>query len=205
VKKWYDQELAGPVYAGVDTERFAPLSVTDPNRILYVGRLGDGKGVGRLLKAARQLNRNYTVRIVGDGPLRDELETNAPQCVEFAGTVDHDRIHHEYQQAAVTVLPTVHEAFPVTVIESLACGTPVVATDIDATRLTIDHTNTGYLLSDRNPETICDGITQVLSHERYRTAARTDGRATAHNYDWASQADAFRSLLANVGDYPDDC
>jgi len=195
VQEWYNRELAGPVYAGVDTERFSPVGLRPENTILYVGRLGKGKGIKQLVRAAHHLCNDYTVRIVGDGPLSDWAAEHKSANTELVGTVPHSRIHEEYQNATVTVLPTVHEAFPVTVIESLACGTPVIASDIDATRLTIDDGETGFLLQDREPKTIANAVQAACKCYHLQGQARQQGPRVAREYSWQEQANKYRQLL----------
>lgn len=197
VDRWYNRDLAGPVYAGVNPKRFQPADETVPNRILYVGRLGQGKGLAQLMHAAEQLPA-FDVRIVGDGPLKPELDAMAPDNVEFVGTVPHSQVHREYQQASCFVLPSVHEGFAVCVIEALATGTPVVATRLDSTQLTVQNNETGILIGDREPDTIANAIDMVLQDDSYRAKARVQGRETALQYSWSEQASKFAEVLQNV-------
>jgi D-inositol-3-phosphate glycosyltransferase len=195
VQNWYDRDLYGPVFAGVDTDQFKPdPGQTDPFRALYVGRLGEGKGLFRLLNAATLLDGTYQVHLVGDGPLRDDLEDYAGPNVTFHGTVPHDQIHTQYQQAGMLVLPTEHEAFPVCVIEALATGTPVITTDIDATRLTITSGKNGLLLPDRRATTIKQAIQTVTDYDR----PVQEAVETADQYRWEHQASRFRCICERV-------
>lgn len=198
VQSWYNRELVGPVYAGVDCDRFKPTEKREPQRVLFVGRLGEGKGLHNLVDAAKILPDHYSVRLVGDGPLEADLKERAPSCVEFVGTVPHDKIHREYQRATVLCLPSVHEGFPVTVIEALATGTPVVSTDLDSTNLTVEDTVTGRLLSDRTPESIASAVREVCTNAEYTHNARKQGREVVKQYDWSEQAARYRNILSRV-------
>ena len=100
---------------------------------LYVGRLQDWKTVDIVIDALRECqNTNICLRIVGDGPERANLQTRAADLagrVEFTGAVPHDRIMDEYDRADMFLLPSIRECGGAVVLEAMARGLPVVATD----------------------------------------------------------------------------
>jgi glycosyltransferase involved in cell wall biosynthesis len=103
--------------------------------VLYVGRLSEEKGVDVLLLAARLLSPATTVRIVGDGPARSELEAIAASgggaTVEFAGHVSPDQVRRHLAEASVLVIPSrCNENQPLAALEALAAGVPVVGSEV---------------------------------------------------------------------------
>ncbi len=125
---------------GVDPQRFHPTGDT-PNRnyLLFVGRLVPYKGLEVLIRALAIDPLPIPLYIAGNGPLRRRLESLARELdvdVHFLGRVPDDRLPALYQHAAATVLPSVNqqEAFGITLVESMACGTPVVASDLPGVR-----------------------------------------------------------------------
>jgi teichuronic acid biosynthesis glycosyltransferase TuaC len=133
---------------GVDTHRFFPgdpgearerLSLAAPGPILvWVGRMIPVKGLEVLLEACRLLHRErpgFRLVLVGDGPLRPKLEAEVAAqglvgTVLFAGAVAHHGLPDWYRAADLTVMSSWSEGIPNVLLESLACGTPFVATAV---------------------------------------------------------------------------
>ncbi|HUR62208.1 MAG TPA: glycosyltransferase family 4 protein [Candidatus Thermoplasmatota archaeon] len=120
---------------GIDPERFRPAGKTKGDYLLFVGRLVPYKGVEVLLHALAKLRPDLPLHIVGNGPLRESLEALAARLkvdVRFLGHVEDAQLPDLYRGARLTVLPSVtgQEAFGISLIESMACGTPVVASSL---------------------------------------------------------------------------
>jgi glycosyltransferase involved in cell wall biosynthesis len=121
---------------GVDPARFRP----HPGRaaqayLLFVGRLVPYKGLDVLLQALALAPPGIPLLVVGDGPLRSHLEASARRLavdVRFLGHVADEELPALYAKASLTVLPSVtrQECFGISLLESMACGTPVVASDL---------------------------------------------------------------------------
>lgn len=125
---------------GVDTERFTPdgpesdLIDHDGHVVLFVGRLVDGKRPGDAVQAVSRLSDGMDAKlyVVGDGPLQEELETEA-ENVAFLGHVPYDEMPAIYRSGDVLVLPSRAEGLPRTVLEAFASGTPVVSSHLEQT------------------------------------------------------------------------
>ncbi|HEX8916922.1 MAG TPA: glycosyltransferase family 4 protein, partial [Chloroflexota bacterium] len=130
---------------GVDVERIqaaAPVSAGKP-LILTVGRLKGYKNVGRILEAMTHLEPGLRLVIAGDGPDRSALEQHARRLnlesrIRFLGHVPQSELDRWYRAARVFVTVSSEEAFGVTVLEALAAGARVVASDIPAHREVAD-------------------------------------------------------------------
>jgi len=135
---------------GIDCSRFEPTDCKSRRQLLFVGRLKDGKGPHYLLEAFGQLAAQYpdlSLKLVGDGPLRPDLETQASQLgvsdrVEFLGEVPNDELPRLYNESLAFVLPSLSEGLPRTVLEAMACGTPVVTSDLEQLRPIVE--DAGY-------------------------------------------------------------
>jgi len=121
---------------GFDPASFHPdSSVQTRDDILFVGRLVPYKGLDVLLRALASMPKAPALRVAGDGPERARLENLAARLgvdVTFLGRVDDRALPDLYRAAQLTVLPSINsqEAFGMTLLESMACGTPVVASDL---------------------------------------------------------------------------
>jgi glycosyltransferase involved in cell wall biosynthesis len=125
---------------GVDTERFTPdgpesdLIDHDGPVVLFVGRLVEGKRPRDAIEAVSRLPNDLNAKlcIVGDGPLRKELEAEANGAV-FLGHVPYDGMPAIYRSGDVLILPSRAEGLPRTVLEAFASGTPVVSSHLEHT------------------------------------------------------------------------
>lgn len=104
----------------------------EAGNVLFVGRLVPEKGGQTLVRAWKQLERPPLLTIVGDGPLRAEIEAEAAGCnIEFTGWLTPEEVNQRMRRAALFVFPSEwYEAGPLVLIEAYSCGTPVLASDI---------------------------------------------------------------------------
>ncbi len=97
--------------------------------VLFVGRLVSEKGVIELLESVKNWEENISLKIIGSGPLEELVKETASKCnnVEFIGVIDQDKLPLYYSGSDILVVPSVsEEGFGRVILESLACGTPVI-------------------------------------------------------------------------------
>ena len=166
------------VTAGLPEERIVvkPNSLVDTpesgegngNFVLYVGRLSAEKGVVALLRAWRQV-RDVPLKIAGDGPLRDslrELARDSRAAVEFLGHLDRRRVLDLMGEAKMLILPSEwYEGFPMTIAESYAMGTPVVASDIGSLSEIVEEGNTGRTFQPGNVDQLASVVQSLFGDE----------------------------------------
>ncbi len=153
---------------GIDCSQFEPTNCEPNRQLLFVGRLKDGKGPHYLLEAFGQLAAEYpdlSLKLVGDGPLRPDLETQAAQLgvtdrVEFLGEVPNDELPRLYNESLAFVLPSLSEGLPRTVLEAMACGTPVVTSDLEQLRPIVE--DAGYTAEPGSPADLRSSMDELL-------------------------------------------
>lgn len=144
LRRWNVDTRTAVVNNGIDTERFVPYgpdhdSVTGDPALVFVGRLVDGKRPQDTLEAFDSVLEDYpdaTLTFCGTGPLRDELETQAQtlgieNAVRFLGHLPYDEMPSVYRAADALLLSSRAEGLPRTVLEAMACDTPVVVSDLE--------------------------------------------------------------------------
>lgn len=161
---------------GVDLEKFRPGDRAAARRDLGFGRrtlLAVGHLIPRkdheLIVRALPLVPDVDLVIVGEGPLRERLlgiaaELGVGGRVRIVGNVLQDRLVSFYSAATLSVLTSRHEGMPNVVLESLACGTPVVATLVEGVPELLDAPAAGLLVRERTPEALAAGINAVLGN-----------------------------------------
>lgn len=147
--------------------------------VVYVGRLSAEKGVRTLLSAWKFLP-GVPLKILGDGPLRQELERSSATDnlpVEFLGFCDHKRIAEVVGGAAFQIVPSEwYEGFPMVIVEAYAYGTPVIASRIGSLDEIVEEGVTGVKFEPGNPRDLSDKVkalwTDPLRQSTLRRTAR---------------------------------
>ncbi|MEU1461614.1 glycosyltransferase [Streptomyces sp. NPDC005727] len=206
---------------GVDTARFSPAPAAtapaapcrtalppdlDPSAplVVCVGRLCRQKGQDVLLRAWEQVRRtapDARLVLVGDGPDRDALRARAHPSVHFAGAVD-DTVPW-YRAADLVVLPSRWEGMALAPLEALACGRPVVLTDVDGARESLPPALTPHcLVPAADPVALAAAVTALLADAPLRAALADQGRrhvVSTHDVRHTAErvADLYRDLLGS--------
>lgn len=161
----------------VDTNEFKPLEMDrKENIVLFVGGLDKAhyfKGVDILIKATSEIkNLDWQLRIAGDGELKNNLQALSQELsienkVKFLGKLDKKGLIEHYQKAKVLVLPSINsnEAFGIVLIEAMACGTPVIASDLPGVRTVFENEKSGLLVEPKNIEDLKNKIELILQNE----------------------------------------
>jgi D-inositol-3-phosphate glycosyltransferase len=212
------------VPCGVNLDLFQPMDKEHARRklglkkgeriILFVGRIEPLKGIDVLIGAAAQLHEdeNFRVLIVGgDARADDQIEELRRQAarlgvdhhISFVGAVEHEALPLYYNAADVCVVPSYYESFGLVAIESMACGTPVVASRVGGLASTISDGETGYLIPWRCPEPFAERLELLLDNDELRASFGRAAREAVERYRWANVADAvsamYDALLAEAG------
>ena len=176
------------VPSGVDLDRFSLAPAADGAlRFLCVGSLTLRKNVLRLARAFEQVGEG-TLRFVGDGPLRAELERRPG--IELAGALPHDRIPDEIAAARVVCGPSLIEPFGQALLEAMARGRTVVATRIGGPPEFVEP-DAGLLVDPADEDALVDGLRAAARLPRPNPAAR----AAAAGHDVNEQARRLEAIL----------
>lgn len=192
----------------------------DPDKILllFVGRIEPLKGLETLLRAVAILRERgvcqceqLCLAIIGGEPgeslaelnaemerikaLRDELDLE--HLVTFLGKRDQDTLPDYYASADAVIMPSHYESFGMVALEAMACGTPVIASEVGGLAFLVKDGETGFHVPDRDPGALADRICAIITDPILR--ARLGGRAAdyARGYSWQLIADKI------VGVYED--
>ena len=191
---------------GVDLERFRPLSADGLRSELglkgcvwlAVGHLIERKGVNFVIEALARVPDTMLL-IAGDGPDEHKLRSLTERLglharVRFLGAVPHEELCGYYNAADVTMLASSREGMPNVVLESLACGTPVVAAPFDGVTELLNAPEAGEVAAERNAEAIAGAWSRLQSRSPKRAATRT----FAEQLGWRPVVEAQCELYARV-------
>ncbi len=183
---------------GVDDHRFAgaqPIDeLVDPDKplLLFVGRLEKRKGLETLVKAFLRLRasgQRLRLVVVGEGPERERCQSLVPPSlrteVQFVGAVSHDDLPRYHASADVFVSPaTGGESFGIVLLEGMAAGLPVVASDIPGYRTVMTDGVQGRMVPPGDSIALADALEAMLSNVSLRKAMAQEGIRTAGEYSW---------------------
>ncbi|MEJ2149169.1 MAG: glycosyltransferase family 4 protein [Chloroflexota bacterium] len=156
----------------VDTDLFRPREdlACEPGLVCFVGRLAPQKNLAALIEAMAGL-KGARLRLIGDGPQRNNLfrlaqEKGVP--IEILGTVPQEELPVLLAECEAFVLPSLYEGLPKSLLEAMAAGVPVVATQVQGSASVIQHRETGWLCEDTSPEALHRGLSALLRESRLR-------------------------------------
>lgn len=152
----------------IDSARFTPAFDNDGHTFIYLGRLSAEKGLLTLLKAVSELKGKFSLKIIGDGPLREDLvaytKDKKLSNIEFLGYMQPDAIKKEIAKAVFTVVPSEwYENNPMSVIESFALGKPVLGARIGGIPELVRDGETGQTFEAGNADDLREKILRLLS------------------------------------------
>ncbi len=208
---------------GVDTSHFYPIPPDeakmaigikpDVRMILFVGRIEPLKGLDTLIRAMLCLKLNHPdhpvhLAIIGGEPdaspqqmsaemarlqkLCDELALD--QTVIFLGKRGQDTLQYYYSAAEVLVMPSHYESFGMVALEAMACGTPVIASEVGGLGFLVQNGETGYTIPNGDPAVLCDKLSTLLNDANLREAMGKRAAEYAQSYTW----DKIAAQIVNV-------
>ncbi len=191
---------------GVDTDFFRagpPADAGARSGLLFLGRLDPRNGLDTVFAALpRVLARHPEARltVAGDGPLRPVYERLARplgSAVRFVGRVNGDRPGH-YAGADLYLCPTTQASFGITLLEAMACETPMVISDITGFRELIAGGREAVLVPKSRPEAWADAIVALLDDRSRRVEMGAAGRRKAETYAWPRIAEQVTAVYRRV-------
>lgn len=181
--------------------------------VLFVGRLAEKKGVTYLIEAMRHVDA--LLAIAGDGSLKKELERQGKDVdkmvgwnkVKFLGAKTHEELKAIYASADVFVCPSItakggdQEGFGLVMLEAMASGLPVVASNSGGIPQLIKDGVNGFLCEEKSAAQITDAISKLLNDEKLRKSVLVESGKTIKEYDYCAIAERYKALLNGKGDY----
>ena len=189
---------------GVDLVSFSPvnkslakqkLSMKNEKNVLFVGRIDPIKGIEILLEMAKILKAKfqYKLLIVGGGSINSkeliELKTKIDiNClsnyVELIGSVPHQQLKFFYSAVDVFVLTSFYESLGFVLLESMACATPVVASNVGGIPTIVQDSVNGFLIDGNNAESFAEKVGELLVNNNLSNKMGLEGLKKARSMSW---------------------
>ncbi|MCJ7719129.1 glycosyltransferase family 4 protein [Candidatus Bathyarchaeota archaeon] len=208
--KTFDERNISTIPFGVDTDVFKPARLEERSEeceILYTGSLYPLKGVHDLIRAIANVRKHglkANLTIVGEGQQKEALTAltralGIEEHVKFEGFVPYSNMPSYYKRSDIFCFPTLGEPFGKAVIEAMACGKPVIATNVGGPAEIIQDEVDGLLVPPSNPEAIALQITRLIEDKNERRRLGERARETAVNrFSWSTIAEKYHQLYSGL-------
>jgi len=222
-----DRRRIDVIPPGVDLDRFRSLPREEAQRrigvppyhrmLLFVGRLEPLKGVDNILHAVALLRAEYPALlddvcmcVIGGNTdeetpesemvrlkaLRDDL--GLEERVTFLGAQDQDALPYFYAAAEALIMPSDYESFGMVALEAMACGTPVIASEIGGLAFLVQDGINGFHVPTREPAALAERIRIILSQPEVGQQISQTAHAMAQHYGWPLIADRLLGVFEDV-------
>jgi len=167
-----------------------------------VGHVGvsEVKGSGKFVRAMNQLDSELLdkVLIIGDGSMLKQVKSDSGQSkcnFEFTGKIERTEMPKQFNRMKLFVLPSESEGLPKVALESMACGTPVLATNVGGMADYINHGQNGYLIPNNHPETIASAIEEIFSAKNLPSFSESSRQSIESAFSFDSVKERYREFI----------
>jgi phosphatidylinositol alpha-mannosyltransferase len=183
------------LFNGIELGDYSAQSTTPrENAIFFIGRHEERKGLSILLEALSKLPPDVRLWIASDGPQTAELKTRfaSDSRIEWLGRISDAEKISRMSRASVFCAPSLHgESFGVVLLEAMAAGTPVVASNLDGYRNVATDDETALLVETGNVASLDTALARVLFHSRLAARLTANGREHAQRFSMDALADRY--------------
>ena len=194
---------------GIDINKFYPKR-KENNRVnfLFVGRVVPIKNLSFMVKAfieVLKVNDDIVLNIVGDGEeqeikrIKDLIPLPYSEYIKFLGKKSGDDLLAQYQNSDVFIITSSYDNYPNVVFEAMACGLPVIGTDVGGIPLQITDRKTGILVELNNIEDLKNSILELVQNKKLRIDMGITSREKILNeFSWDKSADSLEKLYMGI-------
>ena len=176
------------------------------NRIGYIGRFSEEKGVMNFLESILLLNittNQLNILFGGDGRLKTKIEefirlNRLDAIIEMSGWIDHSDLPKYLNTLKLLVLPSYTEGLPNIMLEAMACGTPVLATSVGAIPDLIIDGYTGFIMENNSPDTIAENIKKALEHPNLGSISRNSRLLIENKFSYCDTARGWKEIIKTL-------
>jgi glycosyltransferase involved in cell wall biosynthesis len=188
---------------GTDEEWLGQTNPCNGSKVfLHVGQLSIRKGTHRLLRAWKQIGayRTCELRLIGSMRLPKSYLGEFQGIYNYLGRIPRQSLKQHYSTAACFVFPALAEGFALVVLESLSCGTPVVASRNSGAEGFITEGEHGLLHDAQDDEQLCEALEWMLTHPNRREEMRAACLERARKWTWSEYRTAFLEFIVTLMD-----
>jgi glycosyltransferase involved in cell wall biosynthesis len=212
ISRWgIKPEKVKVIYNGVDSEAYnidkfeckdVPLKFDIHfDYIIFVGQLHPRKGIHFLIEAMKEID--HLCVIVGDGPQKEYLKKRVTEYglknIIFTGSVSRKDLICLYNKAKIFVLPSTAEALPLTILEAMSAGLPVISTNVGAIPEIIKNNSNGLIIEPYNIKDLRNSINKLLEYEnKIKEMSKKNKEKASKELDWDHNIKKIIALYRSI-------
>ena len=215
------KQKIGVICNGIDTDQFNGGSSTPimgvelpPDKFIITtgaSRITARKGIKYLLEAMAKLLPEYSnvhLKLMGEGDEKENLEKMSKELgieknVEFVGRVPREDTAPFYREANIFVLPSFNEGMSNAMLEALASGLPLIATDTGGTKELLEDGKNGFIIQMKNSEDIAEKIKRLIDNPELRQKMAEESRKKALEMSWEKVAENYLDIYRKIQCHPE--
>lgn len=202
-QNFYPKQKILTIPNGVDLDFFRQTERDwSTANIIFLGRVVYQKGLDILIEALKSLTHlEWNLSIVGDGSFKKALISQVKECklaqrVHFIGWQTKDKLPYIYSQATIFVYPSRHEGMPNSVLEAMASGLPIIATDIAGNEELVANMKNGILVPSEDPSALANALEMLINDAKKRkTMGQESRRIVEKYYSWEKTAAQYMKIM----------
>lgn len=170
---------------GIDCSKFIKTNPTK-NNIVFLGRLIKIKGIEYLINSLEFVKNDIQIHIIGDGEERLSLEKEAEKYknkIKFYGKISNEENINIFSKSKIFVLPSIFEGQGIVLLEAMASGLPIVASNVDGIPSVIENNVNGFLVPSKNSKLIAEKIDYLLDNKDVWNEISNNNIEKAKQYD----------------------
>ena len=205
LKSFQEKIIVAPKHF-VNLDKFKIMKTLDDrdNLIGYIGRFNEEKGVFNFVKAIPNIQKNIpnlNFLIIGDGPLKNDIvrflsDNNLNQKVKVLEWIPHDDMPKYLNELKLLIIPSYTEAGPMILFESMACGTPSIATPVGSVLDLIQDDKTGFIMENNSPECIAKNVERAFNNKNLDKIIINARSLIEREYTYDAAVDRYKIILS---------
>jgi glycosyltransferase involved in cell wall biosynthesis len=170
------------------------------NQIIFAGRLSKEKGIKILLETATQLPDNYHLLIAGSGPLEETVRNLADKKtnVHYLGYQSKQNLLSLIRGSDLLIQPSLEEGMSSTLLEAMACGTCILASNIEGISEIVENNKNGLLVEPNNSDELLNKILDLLPKKEKRLMMANEGLEIVKKYDWKRVGNLYLNFYESL-------
>lgn len=209
IKEWDLTDYSNKIYVAheyfLDTNQFTIKKAFNQrkNLIGYIGRFTEEKGVLNFIQAIPKIlteKNDFEFMICGDGPLLEEIEqylliNNLTDKIKMTGWISHNKLPEYINNLKLLVIPSYNESGPIIALESMACGTPIVAPRVGHILNLIADGENGFIMEDNSPESIYKNTIRALNDKNIDDVINNGRNFVEQEFNYNVAVDGYKKVL----------
>lgn len=171
-------------------------------QIIFAGRLSKEKGIDTLIQIAKKIPNDIHLVILGSGPEEEKIRelAKSKKNIHYLGYAPKEKTISLIRGSDILVQPSLIEGISSTILEAMACKTPVIATNVGGNNELIEDRKTGFLVAPNNPDEILKKISHLFDNESERRSIAEESFTFVQNYDWNQVGKLYLNIYESLLD-----